>query len=253
MKIACISDLHLAANDFADSFQHKEESFLFFLDHLEDHYDQIVLNGDIYDPYKSLRTGQYVNQLSRIKENYPRLVERFNQENYVQIAGNHDYILEEMGYPEYYTFQSKEGTQYFFTHGHLFDPLRGKGPLVVFLTSLVGWFEKLGWKNAEPHISWLGEKIASWIKNASDEVLRNKVQSNFINDGKPYVIVMGHSHEIPTRFDFGNNVYLNSGACVRKRLEFVHIDTTENDYNTKKWSKTNRYGVATETSYFGSD
>ncbi len=234
-------------------FSIKKKAFYSLLDHLEDSYDQIVLNGDIYDPCKSIRTDRYIDQLDRIKENYPRLVERFNQDKYVQITGNHDYILEEVGYPEYYTFQSKEGIQYFFTHGHLFDPLRGKGLLVVFLTSLVGWLEKLGWKNAEPKMNWLGDRITSWTSNASDEVLRNKVQSNFFSNDKPYVVVMGHSHEVPRRYDFGTNIYLNSGACVRKRLDFVHIDTTENVNDTRSWSKTNRYGVATETSYFGSN
>ncbi|GMT48968.1 MAG: hypothetical protein IEMM0008_0507 [bacterium] len=249
MKIACISDLHLATDNFADSFQHKEDCFLHFLDHLEDHYDQIILNGDIYDPCKSLRFGQYEDQLYQIQEKYSKLTERFIQTNYIQIAGNHDYTLEKLGFADHYSFKGEDGTKYIFFHGHQLDGLRSGKPLFIFLTAFANWLEKLGWKNAEAHLTWIGEKLGSLIHVDSGGILSSKAEEVFSGDDNQRVIVMGHSHEPPVKIEFKNNVYLNSGACVRKRIEYVHIDTLERDYSTRSWSETNRFGIATKTYY----
>lgn len=258
MKIACISDLHLSADEYSDSFQHKEDSFLHFLDYLEDHYDQIVLNGDIYDPWKSFWVDQHLDNLYKIHDKYNRLTKRFDQPNYLHIAGNHDDILEnQLNYPTSHSFTGENGTKYFFAHGHEFDDLRGRGHFSILVTALVDWLEKVLWTNAEAYLSWLEERICSKFNMGSIHILREraqeffKAQDIFKQDKKQkrHVIVMGHSHERPVKVDFGNNIYLNCGACVRKRIEYVHIDTKNDEYFTQTWSETNRFGIATKTSY----
>ncbi len=249
MKIACISDLHLSSETTADSFQHKENCFLHFLDHLESSYDQIILNGDIYDPCKSLYAWRYEDQISQIKELYPAITDRFVDPKYIQLAGNHDYVLEDMGFKDHYTHVDEEKTKYMFFHGHQLDRLRSHKALLIVLTTLADWLENLGWCNAEAYLTWFGEKMGQLINVDANKLLKGRANGVLFGDTNKRVIVMGHSHQPPIKVEFNNTIYLNSGACLRKRLEYVHIDTNYQEYDTRTWSETNQYGIATKTYY----
>lgn len=249
MKIASISDLHLCTDEYPDSFQHNTNEFLHFLDHLEDNYDKIILNGDIYDPCKNIRFNEHLSELYKIQDKHQILVDRFNQDKYLHIAGNHDSVLTELGHPLEFNYEEEDGDKYFFAHGHEFDFIRGEGILFIVLTWLVNQLDKFGFKNAEAYLSWLEEKVTSLVNLGSTSLLKSKVKELLTHSDKRYLVSMGHSHEKPKKVEFGNNIYLNSGACVRRRLEYVHIDTIEKDYYPQSWSETNIFGIATKTNY----
>ncbi|HEO66080.1 MAG TPA: hypothetical protein ENI73_09460 [Spirochaetes bacterium] len=248
MKIACISDMHLGAEKRCDGFHHEEDVFLHFLDYLEHHYDLIVLNGDIYDTRKSKAFHIPMDQLMLVKERYKQLSERFSQSNYKQIAGNHDYILKDLGCPTHYSVQDEDGMDYIFTHGHQFDKVETGGKFPIAVTWLVGWLERLGWKNADSYLAWAQGITSSFFQKTNIETLRMGAME-MLAKSNVAAVVMGHTHETPVRMDMGDKIYMNSGSCSKKRLQYVHLDTTEKDFHTKNWCQTNRYGIAIDTSY----
>ena len=251
MKIACISDLHMGDGKSSDSFQHKENHFLSFLDFLEDQYDQIILNGDIFETYKSLKVNTPAEQLLRVQNYYGNINLRFLQKKYILIAGNHDSILESLGYPLSYLHQDENGGKYLFLHGHQFDPIRSSGIIPPAASWFFGFLERTGWKNAESYFSWIDEEIG--YKTGKNNVfLLREGAKEICSDSKgenPGHVIMGHTHEMPGIIECGESTYINSGACLKGRIQFVHIDTFNRENRVYNYSITNRYGIALNTEY----
>jgi len=251
MKIACISDLHIGDTGNADSFRHSENLFLRFLDYLEDRNDLIVLNGDIFETHKSRIPGRHLEQLERIREKYPALTERFSWKNYILISGNHDCILEKLGYPQSHLITGENNDRYLFLHGHQFDPIRSAGKIPPTVTWAFGWLERLGWKNAESHFSWLDEEIGNITGGNNVFLLDDGARSLCARSpcNSSLHVIMGHTHERPRIAFIDENVYINTGACLKGRLQFAQIDTHNRENRVFNYSITNRFGIALSTKY----
>jgi len=251
MKISCISDLHMGDGKSSDAFQHNECQFLQFLDYLEENYDLIVLNGDIFETHKSTIPNTPLIQLEKAQNYYKNITERFSQKNYIQIVGNHDNILESLSYPLSFLHKEKDGGEYLFLHGHRFDPIRSYGKIPPLTTWLFGWLERHGWKNAESHFSWIDEEIGYKTGENNVFLLRDGAKEICAesNGENPMHVIMGHTHENPVIIQCGESEYINTGGCLRGRIQFAHIDTGNRENRVYNFSKTNRFGIAVRTKY----
>ncbi|MCP4448818.1 MAG: hypothetical protein GY811_26315 [Myxococcales bacterium] len=226
MRIAAISDLHIGSTKQTDCFRHGVGEFLSFLDMLEANHDRIVLLGDIfqseYGAWIGPRTAQ--RQLALAQARTPALWERFQDERYVYLHGNHDEASRQASGARMDLRVSEDGFAVYFIHGHQYDPLlRNFYPLARASTWLSGRVRRAGLRS-----------VADWLEHQDVSIKHRKFQGA----GGPYasgaerllleqaadVVVMGHTH-VQRRLKVGGGIYANTGTCSHGQRMYVSVDT----------------------------
>ena len=233
MILCILSDLHIGARKEFDTFHWKTPDFIAILDYVRQLYnvDETILNGDTYDLY------QHSFQL--IKEANTDIIEYFEQNNFIQIRGNHDIsVLPSL---QSYDITNKKGKKIHIEHGHLGDLLSGTA---------------------------IGRKIGHWgfkvikefmhIKSFQDLFMKIVKQNDYYEtiprkyDTYKYLkyalkllrnydfVVFGHTHKLEEHKTFYLNskkIYVNTGTCSLGRFQCIILDTETLKYESIKWGK----------------
>jgi UDP-2,3-diacylglucosamine pyrophosphatase LpxH len=222
MRLAAFGDLHLGHHPRLDKFAGREDFLLHFCDHLEQHYDRVILLGDIYQTDYGPLPGSRPDVLSAVLERYPRISRRWSQAPYQHVFGNHDLITRSMlDAPESLHFED-DGWRVWLIHGHQFDPLIGRGMRPYRVTWFMGGLRRLG-------LSILADVLEGPVFVRMQRAARrlgalDVTARALLETGQHDVVVMGHSH-LQSCAPFGDGVYANSGMGTPFELPFVSIDT----------------------------
>ncbi|MEL6347177.1 MAG: metallophosphoesterase family protein [Myxococcota bacterium] len=223
MKIAAISDLHIGACPRMDSFRHRRDDFLRFLDDLESRHDHIVLLGDIYQCDHGWSVGTTEQQLAGARAQTPWLTARLDQANYTLVQGNHDRITGDvLGAPDEVVFDG--AFPVLLTHGDQFDPIVGGAPLISYAAS---WMTgRLRWGGMRP--------LAAWLEGRDVAIKAQRLQTpegpyamgaqNLLTRRAVKTVVFGHTH-VPWRLEMDAGVLLNSGTCSKGQRMYASVDT----------------------------
>lgn len=125
------------------------------------------------------------------------------------------------------------GVRILLTHGHHFDWLSRTRPLSSLCSWLGAWTRRLG-GCALRRLSC--ELDALWRKR-KESPLATSFQRWAIALAKARgaeVVVTGHTHA-PCIRKIGNCMFLNSGACVEGRFEFLSLDTHSENFELRSW------------------
>ncbi len=220
MNILVLSDLHMADNQHLGTFGWDPLHFIGKLEAVRKNHavDQVVLNGDIFDLYKS----NYNDIFHRNKE----LIEYLDDIGSVFIKGNHDHALE-FG-QEHFGIVNSKGEKIHIEHGHRGDFINGTSCgrllgnlLYVFLKTV-------------SHFS-VTRKLYFWCME-HDEGFRGHGKYNSYKYLKYAVkllhkydmVVLGHTHKMEfhdTYWQSNKKRYINSGSCSFGRFQGIIIDT----------------------------
>lgn len=224
MRIAAISDLHIGVCPRVDSFRHRRDDFLRFLDVLEARHDHIVLLGDIYQCDHGWTVGTTTQQLAAAQAWTPWLTERLAQPNYTLVQGNHDRVTgEALDAPTELVFDEGD-FPVLLTHGDRFDPLVGGAP---WLSSAASWMTgRLRWGGMRPLATWLeGRDVAIKAQRLQtpEGPYAFGAQHLMVHRGVK-VVIFGHTH-VPWRIALDGGVLLNSGTCSNRQRMYASVDT----------------------------
>jgi len=227
MRVAAISDLHIGAREYMDSFCHRADDFQRFLDRLEAEHDHIVLLGDVYQCDHGWRMDDLTatRQLFEARARTDWLTQRLTQSNYTFVHGNHDWIARDVLDVPTEVVLGEPGRQVLLTHGDQFDPfVGGKCP----------WLSPTAtWMTGRLRAAWM-RPIASWLERSDVAVKARRLQT----PSGPYAagaemlmcardvqfVIFGHTH-VPWRLQTPQGVLLNSGTCSGGRLMMASVDT----------------------------
>jgi len=227
VKIAAISDFHICAKGYTDCFQHDEQSFLAFLDKLEEEHDHIVLLGDIYQTDHSIWRSERADakELQQAQRRTHWLTERILRPKYHLLFGNHDMVIEKVLQARETLRLEADDFAVYFIHGHQFDPV---------ITETTRWYHCAVWINARLRRFGL-RRLVEWMEDID---VRTKARllgekgnyhvaaQRFMKAENAQLVVMGHTH-IPEKRVFTEGAYINTGTCSRGQFMYASIDTKE--------------------------
>ncbi|MBI4612703.1 MAG: metallophosphoesterase family protein [Planctomycetes bacterium] len=231
--IAALSDLHMGPGGSLDRFGHEESRFLDFLARLEARYDPIVLLGDLYETHLGRRFGDFAGELGRCRRLRPRIAERFEGPQYLRIFGNHDHVLGRREHVSDRIRMEAGGVRLLFCHGHQFDALIDRVPLVGQLSSwAAARLERRGVRGALAFLDRIDDRL-SGLSPDPDTCRYQRRAFEFLAREGADVLVMGHTH-LPAVTRRDGKVYVNTGACFDGRLEYAHLDPERGDYEIRR-------------------
>ena len=226
MRIAAISDFHIGATAWTDTFGHAEETFLRWLDRLEARHDRIVLLGDIYQTDHSLIPGKKaaIRLLERARERLTAFTRRTSEAQYLWVHGNHDPVTAEVLDAKTRVILGEPGQRALFTHGDDYDPVIRRIPrLSAAGTWVAGRTRALGLK-----------RVAEYLEDKDVEVKAGRASgaegpyalgaAELMAAEQVQVVVMGHTH-VPERIELSGGILANTGTCSRGRFMGVSVDT----------------------------
>ena len=227
LRLAIISDIHLAAEPRVDEFGHTTDAFQRFLDALESTSDRIYLNGDIFEGLRGrqitpiARRGETLRAASR----YRPLVQRLNGPKYRWTVGNHDTTTSEFGIPSSRCLEVDSST-ILIVHGHHFDRLErwlpGLSPLVNWVN---GWSTRIVGRDADDGLY----RLEAWLLGIREDHKKDAFQRAAVQYARragAQLVVTGHTHTGGV-FSHPECVYANSGTCSLGRFEWLSIDTAK--------------------------
>ncbi|HEY6558068.1 MAG TPA: metallophosphoesterase family protein [Polyangiaceae bacterium] len=228
MKIAVISDLHLASSGAPDLFGHDDTEFLKFLGFLERNFEKVVLLGDVWETLTGRVPGP-TQELRRARESHPEIASRFRRPIYAYVHGNHDFVAAAAeGAPEEIVVRA-DGVRLLFTHGHQNDVLVQQARWASELGVWAGaWIRRFGLSAAYTMFRRLDEKRHGATRDGSSCAFQRwAVQVAELKSAD--VVVTGHTH-LATRAEHGSRLFLNSGSCSEGAVTFLSIDTRKGEY-----------------------
>ena len=228
MKIAVISDLHLASSAAPDLFGHDDTEFLKFLGFLERNFEKVVLLGDIWETLTGRVPGP-ARELARARDSHPEIARRFLRPIYTYIHGNHDFVAGAAeGAPEELTLRV-DGVRLLFTHGHQNDMLVERARWASEFGVWIGaWIRRFGLSAAYTMLRRLDEKRHGATHDGANCAFQRWAVS--VAELKSAdVVVTGHTH-LATRAEHGSRLFLNSGSCSEGAITFLSIDTRRGAY-----------------------
>ncbi len=228
MKIAVISDLHLAPSGAPDLFGHDDTEFLKFLGFLEHNFEKVVLLGDIWETLTGRVPGP-ARELARARDSHPEIARRFRRPIYTYVHGNHDFVAASAeGAPEEIALHL-DGVRLLFTHGHQNDMLveraRWASELGVWLGA---WIRRFGLSATYTMFRRLDEKRHGATHDGSSCAFQ-RWAVNVATLKSADVVITGHTH-LATRAEHGSRLFLNSGSCSEGAITFLSIDTRKGEY-----------------------
>lgn len=226
MKIAAISDLHIGATERSDSFGHKEEDFLRFLDGLEATSDRIVLLGDIYQTDHGWLPGESMAKklLSLAQERLAAFTARTARTPYLWVHGNHDAVTASVLGAHTSVVLGDGDFKVKFTHGDAFDPvLQGLKGLSEVGTWLAGRIRAAGLQGVAEYLEDQDVNTKARLHQTPDGPYVRGARGLMASEGVS-AVVMGHTH-VPMRAEVHGGVVANTGTCSRGRFMGVRVDT----------------------------
>ncbi|HMJ13002.1 MAG TPA: metallophosphoesterase family protein [Polyangiaceae bacterium] len=228
MKIAVISDLHLAPSGAPDLFGHDDLEFSRFLRFLEQNFEQVVLLGDIWETLTGRFPGPSA-ELRRARDSHPDIARRLLGPRYTYVHGNHDFVAASAeGAPEEIAIVA-DGVRLLFTHGHQNDRLVQHARWVSeFGVWLGAWIRRFGLAAAYQALRRLDEKRHGATHDATSCAFQ-RWAVNVAELKSADVVITGHTH-LATRAEHGSRLFLNSGSCSEGAITFLSIDTRRGEY-----------------------
>lgn len=226
MRIAAFSDLHIGATEAMDTFGHREDDFLRWMDDLERDHDHIVLLGDIYqtDHGPLPGVGDARRLLERARERLTSFARRTEEPQYVWVHGNHDPVTAEVLGAREQVVLGEPGGRALFTHGDRYDPVLQRIPR---LSALGTWFagrtRALGLKRLAEHLEDKDVSVKAARHDGPDGPYAAGA-SALIAAHEVQFVVMGHTH-VPVRTPLATGLLANTGTCSRGRFMGVSVDT----------------------------
>jgi len=259
MKIAVISDLHLASSAKVDNFgKQQEEIFISFLEYLvSKKYNKLVVCGDMYELWQGRGWTEY-SRYKKIRKRYVKLHNKLVEVSMegldiIILPGNHDYLLHtKFGMDLYHFVSSDKLGKIMFLHGHQFDDnYKSKWSWVKakLATSFWGWVESvIGTKKSnkilnsiEKYIDKLSVKSkqpASKLKETEPNV--DQIYANLaLKEARKHsakVVIMGHTHKVysVTMSSKAKQplLYFNSGTLIDGKFDWISINTNTGKIQT---------------------
>lgn len=236
MKIAILSDLHIKEPSFGNKFLFTDDEFSDRLNVLLQSFDKIILNGDIFELWKTVlplykyQKYEYLN----IKKHFPKSCNTiFNSNKIILLQGNHDNRLITLSkeFPElkkvknWHIETNSKDEIFSFWHGHLdffnrIFPYSG-----FFFTWISGIFERIFSRGSKDYLG-----IAKIFKKP---FFKNSVQiKHFVKHIDMYDNIVfvgnGHTHYEEQKVFIHNNkerIFLNTGFYNKKEQDIYWIDT----------------------------
>lgn len=229
MKIAVISDLHLAPSGAPNVFGHSDAEFLGFLGFLEKNFERVVLLGDIWETLTGKVPGNAAAELEAAQRSHPEIAARLDGGQYTYVHGNHDMVAGIVKRaPDELSIES-DGVRLLFTHGHQNDPI----------VQRMRWASELGvWFGAWVRRFGLGAlyRVLREVDRMRDGLTPDAANADFqrwavavAKFKSADVVVTGHTH-VAGRAEHGSQLFLNSGSCSERRYCFLSIDTRAREF-----------------------
>jgi predicted phosphodiesterase len=220
MKLFIVSDLHISDTDNLGTFGWGQDEFIERMESIRNNHgiDRIILNGDVFDLYKS--------DFRDIEARHHRVIDYLKGIGAVFLKGNHDGGLP-FGQDNLRIVNGK-GERIHIEHGHRGDFINGT-MLGRFATTLFYKILKLAARlsvTRRLYYAYLlhDEGLKGLGKYNSYKYLRYAVKLL----RKADVVVLGHTHKMEIHDSFWRNSkkrYFNSGACTFGRFQGIILNT----------------------------
>ena len=226
-KTIVISDVHLGTVDC------KIEEVNHFLKRTES--DTLILNGDIIDGWKLLRSGGWSQECTRFARLVLKKAEKRNTQ-VIYTRGNHDDVLGRVlplelanfSICEEHVHEAANGKRYLVVHGDVFDVVTQNHRFLAVigafgyygLLHMNRWYNRYRRWRGKEYFS-LSQHIKAKVKEAVNHISRfeehlQKLASSRDCEG----IICGHIHT-PANKQVGEIHYLNSGDWVESLTALV--------------------------------
>ncbi len=222
MKLALLSDLHLAMPGRGCPFTHDEDAFAEWLDGLLASFDQVILLGDVFDHDAGTHLMRPRQALRDLRDAWPKLTRRLDHPRLTLLTGNHDDLLRERGVPDHLAITWR-GQRMVFLHGHQFRPLHRAWERVKYPIKWAAAWEQ---RNASGAVGDLLYAINHRV-HRSDDLLQSNTSRGAIRllQRAPLrLVACGHTHapcHLPVT---PHGDYLNTGACAFGRWDWAELD-----------------------------
>lgn len=224
MKIAVISDLHLAPAPI-NRCTASEAELLGLFDELEARADRVVVAGDLFDLDRPRVPGDWRGQLEAIRAEFSPIYARLKA--YDWLIGNHDAGLRRLGVPRERYFIGPKARA-LICHGHRWDMGLKKVPgLAASANFAAGWLGRAGWGEGARQLGRVPLALDERWQQASGRALGPdrglRGGRELVKEGPWDIVVCGHTHLL--RLDVGGGgVFVNSGSICQGYIDWALVD-----------------------------
>lgn len=227
MKVLVISDLHIDTQDNIGTFHWDQHEMIGHIEKMRGKYglDKVIFNGDTFELLKY--SQEEINSANK------RLIEYFDNDDFVFINGNHDMFYEEG--LEFYQITNSSGQIIHIEHGHNADWYNG--------SRLGRRLSKIGFSLLK-RFSGAAVLRRTYFRIVSFKESLNRVPKKYntlkyltysMKLLKDYdVVVLGHTHKLEAHHTYylhKKKRYLNCGSCSLGRFQGIVIDTETLKYD----------------------
>jgi len=217
MKIAIISDLHLAPgklNRCGVGIDWITQT----LDLLDSTHDEVIVGGDLYDLSRPSKPGGWSAHRDLIQREFGEVIQRL--ESYPAVFGNHDRARGIMGVPQ--TLSRTGNIRVLVQHGHQFD---GNLKRVPGLEGLANYVAGMG---ARLGLEGIGTALGAIPATLEKLSLRDGPDANTLGAQRLLetsnfdIVVTGHTHLLRA-IQSDHGIVANSGAWSTEP-QWISID-----------------------------
>lgn len=226
MKLALLSDLHLALPGRGCPFTHEEHAFAEWMDALLATHDQVILLGDIFDHDAGTHLLRPRQALAELHDAWPRIAARLRHPRVLTLTGNHDDLLRERGVPDVLTLQHR-GRRLRLLHGHQFARLHRAWERVKYPIKWgAAWEQRVGQGRLGSLLYRINHLAHRTEDPARDRVARGA--GDLLSRGGLHIVACGHTH-VPCLLHLPGGLYLNTGACAFGRWDWASLDLAKGE------------------------
>lgn len=223
MRVAVLSDLHLASRGTPCAFRHDVDTFRRFVDEVAAQANRIVLAGDVFDTDLAPIPYAQRAELAAARRDWKPLLDHLDGHDVDWLYGNHDRLLAEEGVPESLTYHAGE-RRLLVLHGHQFYPAADLYEQVKYPVKwFAGRLEASGGLAARVGASLYAINDQLSTPSSGPSVTGRGALALLERRDDVHLIVCGHEH-VPERFATAHGIYVNSGTCGFDRLDWVLVD-----------------------------
>jgi len=236
-RIKVISDLHIGKkDDNTNDFYLNESAFIKYLNKSCATNEKVVIAGDLFECWNSRSWDEQAQSFHQICESRPRLIKCINKHmekgKLIYIVGNHDWIVKKeklMPNMSDRCIIEESGTKIVIMHGHQGDKLNNKYNIIGRFTSwIVGWFERLGWRDADIDLGRMEKYIPG--RKADDKIYEDYAKK-IIKQYEADIAVFGHTHRTKKTSLSDTTIYVNSGKVCNlfDSIDEVNISISQDN------------------------
>lgn len=226
MKIAVLSDLHLAPAD-SNRCTATPAELLDLFDTLEAQTDRVVLAGDLFDLDRPRVPGAWQALLDELWREQPEVMRRMHAFDWV--LGNHDAALVRRGVPQERCLVADD-VRVLIHHGHQWDMALKKMPGLASSANFVaGWLYRADLQGAAGALGRAPLALdRAWSKRiGSPRTGRDRLRrgaEELLAEENWDVVVCGHSHRL--RLVAGaHGLFVNTGSLCLGHIDWALVDT----------------------------